>query len=68
MSINQDPAVFKLLIGCLSGFIIIVNTLALKIMASLKDTDRDLYRRINKIDTRLASVEATCKERHGIHD
>jgi hypothetical protein len=72
MSIDKDPEVFKLLIGGVVFLLGLLNTFLVKRLDNLKNTDAEIFRRLNRTDReisdklaiigeRVAKIEAKCE-------
>lgn len=63
MSINQDPDFYKILIAIIAGMFGILDFLGMKILSELKDTDKEIFNRVNDHEKRLSTLEGEHKER-----
>jgi len=57
MSIDQDPQVFKLLVGIIGSYFVATGVLFLKMLFGLKDTDEKIFNRLNKLDEKVSKIE-----------
>lgn len=64
MPINKDPEVFKLLVGIVGGFIVIVGGLIGWIANNIKSSIDKIFMRLNSTDHKLTEQVAKCEERH----
>jgi hypothetical protein len=63
MSIDKDPEVFKLLIGGVVFLLGILNTFLVKRLDNLKNTDAEIFRRLNRTDREISDKLAMIGER-----
>jgi hypothetical protein len=64
MSISNDPDVFKILLSVIAGLFCFLEVIALKLLADLKDTDKQLFERQREIETKFTELHTEHKLRH----
>jgi len=66
MSINQDPAVYSVLISVVVGLLGRLNAVGAGILTRILNNQETLFGRANRTDQRVTAIEATCAERHRV--
>jgi len=64
MSISQDPDVFKILLYIIGGLFCLLEFIALKILASLKEKDRELFERQREMEKKFTELYTEHRMRH----
>lgn len=65
MSINQDPDFNKILIGIIAFLFGILNVIGLRLLSDLKDSDKEIYKKLDDHEHRLSTLQGEHKARHG---
>jgi hypothetical protein len=63
MPVNQDPDFFKILLGVITFLFGILDVVAMNILSELKQTDRDILKKVDDHEKRLSTLEGEHKVR-----
>ena len=63
MPVNQDPDFFKILLGIITFLFGVLDVVAMNILSELKQTDRDILKKVDDHEKRLSTLEGEHKVR-----